>query len=55
MTRRGLNKWKWPRVKHEIFYEFEEILQKIEAPLEINKRGFFEIKDFEEYQKFLLN
>lgn len=55
MTRSGLNKWKWPTVKDEIFYEFEEILQKIEAPLEINKRGFFEIKDFEEYQKFLLN
>lgn len=55
MTRSGLNKWKWPSLKDEIFYDFKEILQKIEAPWEINKRGFFEIKDFERYQNFLLN
>jgi hypothetical protein len=36
---------KWPSIKDEIWYDYSEIIQKIEPPVEINRRGFFSVKD----------
>ena len=40
----GLNIWKWPKVADEIWYDFEEVIQKIPPPREINNRVYFSVK-----------
>jgi hypothetical protein len=45
MAKAAGDKWKWPSIKDEIWYDYSEIIQKIEPPVEINRRGFFSVKD----------
>lgn len=41
--------WKWPNVKDEIWYDNHEVVKKIKPPVEINKRGFFAVKELEKH------
>ena len=46
MTKSGVN-WKWPTVEDEMFYENEEIKQKINPPKKLN-RGVMVVNELKE-------
>lgn len=48
MIKAGMNKWKWPKNKDEIEYQYDQIIRKIKTPVEVNKRGFFLVEELEE-------
>lgn len=55
MKMSSLYKWKWSQENYEIWYDFEEIVEIISPPEEINKRGFFVVNEIYTFQKFLIN
>lgn len=52
MTRSGIN-WKWPDEKDEIWYDSIEIMEVIQPPKKINKRGCFQVEEIAKYGSFV--
>lgn len=48
MTQSG-NNWKWPIKKDILWYNFDEINEKIEEPVLCNKRGIFTVNEIKKY------
>lgn len=51
MTSSGTNKWKWPQQIDEIWYDFKEIVEKIEVPIEVNHRGVFKVPEMNKFRE----
>ncbi|XP_044754185.1 uncharacterized protein LOC123320469 [Coccinella septempunctata] len=49
MTQSG-NNWKWPLKKDILWYDFDEIYEKIEEPVLCNKRGIFTVGEMKKFQ-----
>lgn len=41
--------WKWPTTKDEIWCDSHEVVKKIKPIVEVNKRGFFSVKELEKH------
>ncbi|KAF5280141.1 hypothetical protein FQR65_LT15057 [Abscondita terminalis] len=48
----GPDKWKRPLEPDALWYDFEDILEKINPPKEVNKRGSFTCPEILKYQQF---
>lgn len=49
MTLSTGNSFKWPDQPDKIWYGEDQIIEKIDEPMCINKRGFYKIKEMEKY------
>ena len=45
MEKYGQFGWRWPKEKDPLPYEFSDITKRISAPIPINKRGIYKIKE----------
>lgn len=53
MNSSGLNCWKWPLTKDEMWYESDDVVQIIAEPTPVNKRGAFKVPELEKYNVYV--
>lgn len=51
--KKSASNWKWPSTPDQILYSMDEILQKIDEPIQSGRREFFKVKDLEVYSDLL--
>lgn len=53
MTLSKGNSFRWPEIPDQIWYNEEAIIENLENPVLINKRGFYKVKEIEKYLPFV--
>lgn len=52
MVMSGIRLWKWPKEKEKFWYDLEDVVEKINEPKPVNKRGIFCCPEIDKYSSF---